>query len=142
MPIDKKELLAALGQLTSDDLHTVGLQRAADVRELDHPLKPLASSPDRAKKAHDSDPGIGSTGERWYQRQVGDVVAELHETTYPDGRTVVAVHRYRRTHTPVAPQYLLDGFEGSDVTLMSDLAGADEPTIWARLADHAAKDRP
>jgi hypothetical protein len=139
MPIDPIDLLTALGKLTPDQIASVGLVRAADIRERDHPLKPLASAPDRAKQAHDSDRAVGSAGERWFQRQVGDVVAELHETTYPGGQMVVAVHRYRRTHTPVAPRYLLDGYDHADTVLMSDLAGASEPEIWARLADHASR---
>jgi len=138
MAISKRDLLAALSELAPEELAVAGLQRV--VTETDHPLRPLDSAPGRAKLERGPDADMGLEGERLYQLEVdgptGDMVIEFHETRYPH-TTTVAVHRYRRIVTPVAPRFLLDGYEHVDTTLASDLAGANEPDVWARLADFA-----
>lgn len=115
MAILKSDLLQALGSLSADEAASVGF-----IKVIDSPFKAPQSTPDRVKRVDGN--------EKWYQLQVVDVVCELHISS-----TGSVIHRYARKFTPVAPKYLLDGFEGTDTLEASDLTTADDPSIWSAL---------
>jgi hypothetical protein len=143
MAIDKAELLAALKSLNADELAAAGLTRTAPTataaeRPREHPFRASAATPDRVRRIVPRGDGTGD--ERWYQLEVGDYVAELHLVPGPGGEQAT-LHRYVRRHEPAVREYLLDGCEHYDSLVFPEMAGADEPSIWAQLERSAGGGR-
>lgn len=122
MPIDPADLVAALRQLTDDQLAAVGLPRPS--------RNPFAVDQGVDRVSHIVD------DERWYQLASGDRAVELYIRA-----DVAVLHHYRRMATPARPAYLLDGFTAVD-SVIDDIpapvlaavrAGRDDQ-IWAALS--------